>query len=45
MKPIKALNDIIAVATDMVNTAKALEDHSGALGEVLAQRAARGTTL
>ncbi len=41
---IPALNDTIAVATDMVNTAKSLEDHSGALGEVLAQRAARGTT-
>ena len=41
---IPALNDTIAVATDMVKTAQALEDHSGAIGEVLTQRAAGGTT-
>ncbi len=41
---IPALNDTIAVATDMVETAKGLEDHSGAIGGVLSQRAAGGTT-
>ena len=40
---IPALNDTIAVATDMVTTAKALEEHSGAIGGVLSQRAAEGT--
>lgn len=41
---IPALNDTIAVATDMVKTSKALEDHSGAIGDVLTQRAAGGQT-
>ncbi len=36
---VPALNDTITVAVDMVKTAKALEDHSSAVGEVLAQRA------
>ena len=41
---IPALNDTIAVATDMVKTAKALDEHSGAIGGVLTERAAGGTT-
>lgn len=41
---IPALNKTISVATDLVKTAKALEAHSGAIGEVLTQRATGGTT-
>ncbi len=39
---ITALNDTIAVAADMVNTAKSLEDNSSAISEVLSKRADQG---
>lgn len=41
---IPALNDTLAVAGDMVNTAKNLEDHSSAIAEVLSNRAKQGQT-
>jgi len=39
---ITALNDTIAVAADMVDTAKSLEDNSSAISEVLSERADQG---
>ncbi len=41
---ITALNDTLAVAGDMVNTAKNLEDHTSAIAEVLSQRATQVPT-
>ena len=40
---VSALNDTIAVAGNMVETAGQLKEHSGTIAQVLAQRAAEGT--
>lgn len=41
---VPALNNTITVASDMVETARNLEDRSATIGEVLSRRAAGGTT-
>jgi len=40
---VSALNDTIAVAVDMINTAGQLKEHSGTIAQVLSQRAAAET--
>ena len=41
---ITALNDTMAVAGNMVETSKKLDEHSRTIAEVLSDRAAKGTT-